>query len=40
MPKVGEDGEAFRMLVGEISGKCPKGAGVYYNPVVCLARKK
>ena len=40
VPKVGEDDEAFRMLVGKVSGGCPNGAYVYYDPVVCLARKK
>ena len=39
VPKVGGDAEAFRKLVMKVIAECPKGAEVYYDPVVCLARK-
>ena len=39
-PNTGEDPVAFRELLQKVSAEHPKGAEIYYCPVVCTGTKE
>lgn len=38
-PKTGVDAAAFRELIDKVSQEHPKGADIYFCPVVCIGRQ-